>query len=434
MGCLHLGSTCAEVVMAIAICDANSFYCEAEILFRPWLQGTPVAVASNNDGMIVSRNDPAKALGLKMGQPVFELRHLINSGQMTLFSSNYELYQSMSNRVMAVLGQVSPKLWTYSIDESFVDLSGMTDLERWGRSAKALVQSKTGLPIGVGIAETMTLSKLANWAAKKWKSKTGCVIYLDTPHKTEWLLRYADVGEVWGIGSRISARLNAEMGIKTAFDLTRADPKILRRNFSVNVERTARELMGQKCFDLGDGPVPKKMIASTRSFGARIFDQHSLESAVAGFVATAAEKLRAQGSFSQCMKVFAANSSFDSRPHYSRSVVIAMPHPTNDTRDFLAAARCAIADIYREGIGFYRAGVVLSEFSSIHGSMDDMFRPRARGDSGEVMAVMDKINSIHGRGTLRLASNKQNGKWAMSRDFLSSHSTTKWGHLPRAKA
>ncbi|MDM9653223.1 Y-family DNA polymerase [Pseudomonas wenzhouensis] len=270
--------------MTIALIDANAFYCSAQTLFEPWLRDHPVVVASNNDGCVVSRNDAAKALGIKMGQPVFELREMASEGRVKIFSSNYQLYQSLSNRMMAILEEISPRIFIYSIDECFAWLAGVPDPEAWGRNAQAEVMRRIGLPVGVGIAQTKTLAKLANWAAKKWKAQTGCVVSILDTERRDKLLRYAPVGEVWGIGSRLSARLDAELGIKTAWQLATADPKLLRRYFNVNVERTARELTGVQCFPFVDGgPERKQQIICSRSFGKKISSLDCLRGAVTTF-------------------------------------------------------------------------------------------------------------------------------------------------------
>lgn len=304
--------------MAIALIDANSFYCSAELLFQPWLHDKPVVVASNNDGCVVSRNDPAKALGIKMGQPVFELRGLLARNEGRVFSSNYELYQSLSNRVMAVLEELAPCLSVYSIDEAFAELAGVPNPEAWGRYARDEIQRRLGLSVGVGIGSTKTLAKLANWAAKRWKAQTGCVVDLRDRTRQEKLLRYAPVGEVWGIGPRLSNRLADELGITTAWQLANAEPKLLSGRFGVNVERTARELQGAPCFPLVNGsPERKQMILCSRSFGEKVFSLEQLERAVATFAARAAVRLRQQASLANCLQVFARTSLFSPGDPYS---------------------------------------------------------------------------------------------------------------------
>lgn len=420
--------------MCIALIDANAFYCSAEILFQPWLRDFPVCVASNNDGAVVSRNDPAKALGIKMGQPVFELKDLIARNQVKIFSSNYELYQSISNRIMAILEELSPRVFVYSVDELFASLDGVPDPEAWGRQARDEVVRRVGMPVGVGIGQTKTLAKLANWAAKRWKIQTGCVVDLRDPARRDKLLRYAPVDEVWGIGRRLSAKLTAELKIKTAWDLATADPKLLRRYFNVNVERTARELTGVQCFPFVDGgPERKQQIICSRSFGEKVFSLDSLQGAVASFVGTAAGKLRAQGSLANCLQVFARTSHFGTGQAYSGSRIVALPYPTDDTRDLLTAAMHGLADLYRDGVAYAKAGIVLTQFVERGATTGDLFAPKPRAGSDAVMSVMDAINAKQGRGAVRLARDASARPWAMRQDMLSPPYTTSWKGLPKAR-
>lgn len=419
--------------MTIALLDANAFYCSAQILFEPWYRDFPVCAASNNDGAIVSRNDPAKALGIKMGQPVFELRELIFRNEVKIYSSNYALYQSVSNRIMSIIKELAPKIFVYSVDECFADLAGVPNPEAWGRHAKDELQRRLGMPMGVGIGPTKTLAKLANWAAKRWKSQTGCVVDLSDPGRQEKLMRYAPVGEVWGIGRRLSARLETELNIRTAWELATADPKLLRRHFSVNVERTARELTGVVCFPFADsGPERKQQIICSRSFGEKIFSLDPIQGAVVTFASTAAAKLRAQGSLANSLQVFARSSAFGSGVPYSGSRIIAMPYPTDDTRDLAAAALQGLASIYREGVAFAKAGVILTQFVERGSITDDLFAPKPRASSKALMGVMDAINARQGRGAIRLARDTAAPAWKMRQEMLSQSFTTSWEGLPKA--
>lgn len=263
---------------------------------------------------------------------------------------------------MRTLATMAPRMEVYSIDEGFLDLQGVQgDLEQLGREIRARVLRDVGIPVGVGIAPTKTLAKLANWAAKKWPA-TGGVVDLRDPARQRRLLALADVGEVWGVGRRISAHLG-EMGVTTAAQLSQFDLKTLRRRFNVNLERTARELAGERCFELGDSPEPKKMIVCTRSFGQRKFSLQELQEAVTGYVTRAAEKLRAQQHLCQALQVFVRSSPFDERgERYSRSVLVQLAFPTSDTRDLVAAALEGLADIYRHGPAYAKAGVILMDF------------------------------------------------------------------------
>lgn len=415
----------------IALIDCNAFYCSAEILFRPWLRNTPVVVVSNNDGCVVSRTDEAKKLGIKMGQPLFELKHLVETKQITVFSSNYELYQSLSNRIMAVIAEHAPKASVYSIDECFADVTGIRDLEAWGCSVRDAVMNQLGMPVGVGIGRTMTLAKLANYAAKKWKLKTQCVVVLDSAEKERKLLEYVPVNEIWGIGRRTTEHL-AGLGIHRGSDLACADPKRLRKMLNVNVERTARELAGMKSFAFGcESPEKKQMITSSRSFGSKVAELSALESAVSRFVAVASEKMRRQQSLAQSMRVFANSSPFRSEAPFFGSRTVQFSYPTQDTRVLTQAALQALRGFYREGVLYAKAGIILNNLSEAKGITHDLFEQPPR-NSEPLMKVMDAINQKQGRGTLRLARDVEHGPWKMNRDYLSPAYTTRWSDLPRA--
>lgn len=420
--------------MCIALIDANAFYCSAQTLFEPWYRDKPVVVASNNDGSVVSRNDPAKALGIKMSQPIHELEDLMESGQLRVYSSNYGLYQSLSNRIMAVLEELAPQIFPYSVDECFADLAGIPDPEAWAIDARDQIQRRLGMPVGVGIGPTKTLAKLANWAAKKWKAKTGCVVDLRDPGRQEKLLRYAPVEEVWGIGSRLSERLRKELNVTTAWQLANTDPKLLRRFFNVNVERTARELVGTRCFDLAEGtPERKQQIICSRSFGKKLTELDHLKGAVTAFATLAASKLREQGSLANCVQVFARTSAFSKGEQYSNARIIELPYPTADTREIVQAALGGLQSLYREGPKYAKAGVMLTQFVDRAGYTDDLFAPKPRQGSEALMKVMDAINAKEGRGTIKLARDTRKAPWAMRRAMLSPAYTTDWKALPKAR-
>lgn len=417
----------------IGLVDINAFYCSAETLFKPWLRDRPIVVASSNDGAVVSRNDKAKELGVVMSQPVFELREMIERKGLIVFSSNYELYQSLSNRFMAILTELAPVARGYSIDEAFCILDGVPDPEAWARHAQSEILRRIGLPVGIGIGPTATLSKLASWAAKKFKARTGCVLDLSDPARQEKLLRYAKASDVWGIGPRLSERLSSELGVQTAWQLASADPKALRRQYNVNVERTARELLGIRCVAFDVDAAKRQTIICSRSFGTRITSLPILKEAVAGFVTNAAQKLRSQGSFANCIQVFARTSPFASGLQYGASRIISLPFPTHDTRDLLQAALAGLVDLYRDGPEYAKAGIVLSQFEQRVGMTNDLFAPPPRKNSDALMAVVDLINAKQGRGTVRLGRDTNVGQWKMRRDHLSPAYTTSWHALPNVR-
>lgn len=417
-----------------ALVDCKNFYVSVERLFQPALRNRPVVVLSSNDGCVVSRSDEAKALGIKMSQPFFQLRDFERTHGLVMCSSNFALYADLSDRVTGVLRDMAPGIEQYSCDESFLLLDGVPgDLELIGREIRRRVLKEVGIPVGVGIAPTKTLSKLASFASKKWP-KTGGVVDLRDPARQRRLLSLPvmTVDEVWGIGRRLTERLSA-MGITHAIQLADFDRKTLRRLFSVNVERTARELSGERCFELEENPAPKKMIACTRSFGTRVLALTALEQAVATYASRACEKLRNQRQLCQVVQVFVSTGTFTQGPQrYSRSACIPLPYPSADTRDIVEAAHAGLRAIYCSGPEYAKAGVILMEFVSEGHYTDDLFAPAPRENSARLMNIIDEINRRQGRNTVRLAATVQDTKWAVRRERMSKRFTTSWSELPVA--
>ncbi len=293
-----------------ALIDCNSFYASCERVFRPDLAKTPIVVLSNNDGCVIARSYDAKPY-IKMGEPYFQCKDKLRRHGIVAFSSNYALYGDMSERVMSLIESMVPAAEVYSIDESFADLSGIPgDLTQFGRQIRARVLKCTGIPVGVGIACTKTLAKLANHTAKRLQAQTGGVVDICDPFKRDWVLRNTEVKEVWGIGRRMTAHLEA-LGIHTAMDLARADPWTLRQKFSVVVEKTARELTGTPCLELEEAAPPKQEICCSRMFGKRLSELVPIKQAVAMYTGRAAEKLRAQGSVCKRMRVSIRTGMFN---------------------------------------------------------------------------------------------------------------------------
>ena len=417
-----------------ALVDCNSCYSSAETIFRPWLRERPVITLSANDGNVIARNRPAKDLGIPMGAPWHEVAPLYRRGQIEVFSSNFALYQNISDRVMTLLSRLAPRISIYSIDECWVDLSGMPgDLADWGTQTRKAVLQQIGMPVGIGISSTKTLAKLSNWASKNWARQTGNVVDLRDPARRDKLLHIAPVDEVWGIGSRLSRRLKADLNITTAWGLATANRRLLRRYYGVTVERTSRELLGEQCFAFDEGPVPKQQIIASQSFGSRVYDQQRLAAALATHTGRAAAKLRAQDSLTHCLQVFVQTSPFDHRgTPYSARDIATFPCPTDDTRELISAATTLLKRIYREGPAYAKAGVMLSQFVPSRNRTDDLFAPGRRADTEKVMAVMDSINAKMGRGTVRIAQEDAAKGWEMRRQFLSPAYTTRWQDLPLA--
>ncbi|HFF2129146.1 translesion error-prone DNA polymerase V subunit UmuC [Pseudomonas aeruginosa] len=412
-----------------ALIDCNSFYASCERVYRPWLEGVPVVVLSNNDGCVIARTREAKRLGIPMGAPYFQWRDQMREWGVVCFSSNYELYGQMSARVMVTLEGMFPRVEVYSIDEAFADLTGMRgDMVQLGREARARILLCTGIPVGVGIGPTKTLAKLANWAAKTWRKSEG-VIDLRDPSRRDRLLQMTEVSEVWGVGRRLTARLKP-LGIKTAWDLAQYDPASLRQQFSVVLEKTARELRGISCLHLAEVEPPRQMICSSKMFGARVRELPPIREAVAAYVSKAAEKLRAQGSLAGTLQVAIRTGMHNpNQPRYASAINCPLPYPTDDTRVLAAAAVRGLDAIYRPGYAYSKAEVLLMDLCQRGEFTVDMFAATPRPGADRLMAVVDRINAQEGRGTVRLGRIPAAPKWAMRREMLSQRYTTRWDEL-----
>lgn len=412
-----------------ALIDCNSFYCSCERVYRPWLDDVPVVVLSNNDGCVIARTREAKRLGIPMGAPYFQWRDQLREWGVVCFSSNYELYGEMSARVMATLEDMFPRVEVYSIDEAFADLTGMQgDLVDLGREARERVLRWTGIPVGVGIGPTKTLAKLANWAAKTWR-KSGGVIDLRDPARRDKLLQMTEVSEVWGVGRRLTAKL-APLGIRTAWDLATYDPASLRRQFSVVLEKTARELRGISCLELEEATPPKQMICSSKMFGSRVRELPPIREAVASYVTKAAEKLRSQNSLAGALQVAIRTGMHNpDQPRYANAINCPLPYPTDDTRVLAAAAVRGLDAIYRPGYAYSKAEVLLMDFRQRGEFTGDLFADAPRPGADRLMAVVDRINAREGRGTVRLGRIPASPEWAMKREMMSPRYTTRWDEL-----
>lgn len=420
----------ATTERAFALIDCNSFYASCERVFRPDLLRTPIVVLSNNDGCVIARSADAKPF-IKMGEPYFQIKHKLKQHGILAFSSNYALYGDMSERVMTVIESLVPAVEVYSIDEAFADLSGIDPfmLEVIGRRIRLDVQQKTGIPVGVGIAATKTLAKLANHAAKRWQKQTGGVVDICDPDKRDKLLRAIEVGEVWGVGRRLNERLQA-MGVKTAWDLANADAWTLRKQFSVVLEKTARELRGTPCLDLEEVAPPKQEICCSRMFGQRLHQLEPIREAAATYAARACEKLRHQGSMCKRVRVSIRTGMFNpDEPHYAKGIIVELPYPTDDTRLVTKAVMEGLERIFKDGYAYSKCEVLLMDLRERNEFTGDLFAPEQPETTDKLMGVLDSINSKYGRGTLRPGRVKAAPVWGMRRELLSQSFTTRWDQL-----
>ncbi len=432
-----------------ALVDGNNFYVSCERVFRHSLKNAPCVVLSNNDGCAIARSNEAKDLGIKMGAPWFKIRHLQESAGLVALSANFELYGEISGRMMSLVAALGHRQEVYSIDESFVDVSGINgDIAARARSIRARVNQWIGIPTCIGIAPTKTLAKLANHIAKQAERKPGSyppelaqVADLSRLNSTQVdaILGVTDVGEVWGVGRRLAEQLKAQ-GVVTALDLKRMQPAAARAGWNVIFERTVRELQGESCMDMEDVAPAKQEIACTRSFGSPVQALDELVEAVSDFSARAAQKLRGQAGVAGQVMVFIRTSPFRKTPQYSQSVVVPLRSPSADTAVITGAALMGLKSIYKSGFDYAKAGVMLLDLgqaSTMQFELDleaDTPVPNARP---RLMDALDSVNDRFGRGTLKLASvglGTTPRNWTMKQERRTPAYTTRWEDMPVVRA
>ncbi|KJD19870.1 Y-family DNA polymerase [Vreelandella aquamarina] len=418
----------------MALVDCNNFYVSCERAFNPFLEGKPVGVLSNNDGCIVARSNELKALGVKMGSPMHLLPPQIRR-QTVLLSSNYALYGDMSRRINEVLAEFSPHVEVYSVDESFVGFQGFEPgtLEERGQQIRQTVRQWTGIPVSVGFAPTRVLAKVANHAAKKNDVFRGvCLLEADSP-VTIALLKQLPVTELWGIARRTGERLQV-MGIETAWQLREADPKHIRRRFSVVQERIVWELRGQPAIHLDDMSEPKQQIMVSRSFGRLTSSPHDLREALRQHACRAGEKLRKQASVTSAVMVFVRTNPFrENLPQYRNRVVITLDRPTDDSRELVAASTQGLRKLWRKGYSYHKAGLMLLDLSpKANRQLTLAETPQTEADaqrSERLMATVDKLNRELGRGTVQLGLSRQGNAWTLRSERRTPRYTTQWKEL-----
>lgn len=423
----------------IALVDANSFYCSAERIYRPDLEGVPVVVLSNNDGCVVARSAEVKVLGVPMGSPWFQIKDQAKKHGIVAFSSNYTLYGDVSRRFMDVLAQFVPPedQEVYSIDECFLDFTHhrLTDPTATGRVIRDRVKRWTGLPVCVGFGATKTLAKMANNCAKK-QPQWGGVCDLTALSETELdaTLAQVPVGDVWGIGRKISAQL-IQGGIQTAADLRRANPKRIRERFSVMVERTVSELQGVSCVAWETEPPAKQQIIASRSFGQPLYTLDELRSPIHFHANRAAEKLRQQGSAAGRVGVWIQTNIFrEQDAQYTPHRSVALPVATDDTATITAWAMAVLEAIWRGGYRYVKAGVMLDDLRPrglVQSGLFDTAPPAQNLRREKLMGVLDTANAKWGRGSMGIgaAGVKKQEAWGMQRGNLSPRYTTDWDEL-----
>ena len=418
----------------LALIDVNNFYVSCERAFSAAIQSKPTIVLSNNDGCAVARSNDVKQW-IKMGQPVFEVEDIIKEHDIQVFSSNYTLYATMSDRVMRVLSQFSPSLEVYSIDEAFADLAPLSidDLTEYGKTMRERVLQYTGLPVSVGIASTKCLCKIANEIVKHDPSYEGVLDLTVLPdEQVDTFLSQVAIEDVWGIGRKYAAFLQNH-GIMTARDLKYADELWIRKYLTVTGHRIVLELRGISCIPLEIVRPTKKGIMCAKTFGHEIKDYTELAEAVACYIARAAEKLRSQDSQAALLTVFLRTNHFNtSIPHYENSHTIRLPFPTSFTPDLITSALKGLEAIFQDGFTYKKAGVMLSKIIPLAHVQPDLFGDVSLFDyyrKRKLMTVVDAINAIYGRDSLYFAVQGSTRSWKMRQSKLSGRFTTQWREI-----
>lgn len=400
--------------------DCNNFYASCERVFNPALNGKPIVVLSNNDGCVIARSNEAKALGIKMGVPAYQIKDLVSSHEVSVFSSNYTLYGDMSGRVMSILAGLAPELEVYSIDEAFINLDGIQDIQLLGTKIVNKVTCGTGIPVSLGIAPTKTLAKVANKFAKKYPAYNRLCI-IDTEEKRIKALKLTDITDVWGIGRRQATKLEKQR-VKTAYDFTQLPGSWIRKNMTVVGERTWKELRGISCIDMESAPPAKKQICTSRSFGKMLTDIDTMAEAIATHASTCAKKLRQQKSYAMSLMVFIHTNNFrEDLPQYWKNTVIHLPVPTNDTLEIVHYALAGLKTIFIQGYQYKKAGVIITEITE--GAQMGLFDKIDRTKREQLMQTIDQINGKHSQ-LVKLAIQGSGRDWKLKQEQLSQRYTT----------
>lgn len=408
--------------MTIALVDCNNFYASCERVFNPKLENKPVIILSNNDGCVIARSNEAKALGIKMGTPLFEVLHLCKKHDVQIYSSNYTLYADMSSRVMETLSSFATRQEIYSIDESFLDLTGHTNLTEYAQLIRKTVKQYTGIPVGIGIGSTKTLAKLANHLAKKYTKLNGvCNLIEIGEERTNKAMQLTAVNEIWGVGRKHAEKLN-QMGIKTVYDLKIANPKQISKLFSVNLERTVLELNNIQCINIETNQEPNKQIISSRSFSKAVTNIDDLHSSLAFHCEQIGKKLRRQGLYARQMTVFAHTNRFKDN-YFSSSTNIVFKQATDSFRHITPTLNKALAEIYRPDIHYKKAGIIVSDIINNEYQTVDLF-DNINIANDDLLPTLESIKKRYGKNSIKLASQILADNWKMQRNYTSANYTT----------
>ena len=411
-----------------ALIDCNAFYVSCERVFNPKLNNRPVVALSNNDGCIISRSKEAKALGIKMGVPLFKVKDIVEKEKVGVFSSNYTLYADMSRRVMNIISSSSPYTEIYSIDEAFVELSSLPiDYESYAHQLRQTILQHTGIPVSIGIASTKTLAKVANHKAKKDDSLNG-VCSLVNYNNIDQILELTEVGDVWGVGRRLSKKL-INHGIHNAKLLKNCSDSWIRKMMSVNGLKTITELRGISCIPLEEYSMTRKSCCTTRSFGKLLTNLEDIEQAVTTFARRATERIRSESLAASCVSVFVRTNPFDKKSaYYSNGASRTLSHPTHDSITIIETALLLTKRIFKNNYQYKKAGVLLSGLCDESEIQETLFEKNYNQNS-DLMSAVDAINYRYGRDTLQMASECKVGNWRQKRENCTRNYTTQIDRL-----
>ncbi|MCC8171158.1 MAG: Y-family DNA polymerase [Parabacteroides sp.] len=419
----------------IGLIDCNNFFASCERVFNPLLRERPIVVLSNNDGCVVARSNEAKALGIGMGVPVFEVKEIIDKNNVAVFSSNYILYGDMSHRVMSILHELVPSIEIYSIDEAFLSFEGFDhlDLYEYGKKIVRTITKSTGIPVSLGIAPTKTLAKIASKYAKKYKGYKGVCI-IDTDEKRIKALHQFEVGNVWGIGRQYVHRLEY-YGMKTAYDFTLRSESWVRKEMTITGVRTWKELKGISCIGLDTTGTPKKSICTSRSFGEMTEDYEVLRETIANFAAACAKKLREQNAAANVMQVFILTKLFrKDLPQYCQYQNYTLPVPTNNTSELIRYSGFLLQAIYQKGYQYKKAGVMVMDIVPADYIQMNVFDGRNQVRDKKIISVIDTLSKKYGTHIIKCATQGNGRKWRLKNEFISRRFTTNLKDIIQVKA
>jgi len=414
----------------IALADCNNFYASCERVFNPELKDKPIVVLSNNDGCIIARSNEAKILGIKMGEPVFKVRDIIDNNNVYVFSTNFALYGDMSSRVMSLLSDMSPEIEIYSIDEAFINFTGVKDSVQLASKMKSIIAKSTGIPISIGIAKTKTLVKVANYIAKK-QTANGVYALTEQP-QIENALKELPVSKLWGVGSRHLQILNS-YGINTAYDFIQLNEEWVLEKMTIMGLRMQRELKGDPCFGIDAYPSRKKNIRTSRSFGVKVKSLQTIQESIIAHAARCAEKLRIENSCARYVSVILRTNPFSkSQDYYCGYKSINLDIPTNDSMEIISAAKILLGSIYKEGLIYTKSGVIVGDnVPADQVQLNLFYSEQGKEKRKNLYKSVDFINQTMGRDKIQLLGQGIEKKWKLKRENLSPCYTTRWTDLLR---